>query len=168
MTSTSSARQRTRSDIAICTRAIGKWHLDMPPGFGPQKSGYDQFWGIRSGSVAYYSHQNSRGSARSVGWRSGGRADRLLDRSARRSGRHRDQPLRPGRSTLPVKTAVAAAGQARQTKLLAVAGHVRQCRTITPVAAGQGPCHRSGIGTLRPYSRMVAVRAAPVARHANE
>ena len=31
------------------------------------KSGYQQFFGIRSGAVDYYSHQNTRGEPRSVG-----------------------------------------------------------------------------------------------------
>jgi arylsulfatase A-like enzyme len=43
------------------TSLVGKWHLGMPPAFGPQQSGYDEFWGIRSGAVDYYSHLNSRG-----------------------------------------------------------------------------------------------------------
>ncbi len=43
------------------TELIGKWHLGMPPLFGPRQSGYDRFWGIRSGAVDYYSHINSRG-----------------------------------------------------------------------------------------------------------
>jgi arylsulfatase A-like enzyme len=43
------------------TTLIGKWHLGYPPLFGPQKSGYDRFWGIRSGAIDYYTHLNSRG-----------------------------------------------------------------------------------------------------------
>jgi arylsulfatase A-like enzyme len=43
------------------THLVGKWHLGMPPLFGPHKSGYDSFWGIRSGAVDYYSHYDSRG-----------------------------------------------------------------------------------------------------------
>ncbi len=42
------------------TALVGKWHLGVPPNFGPQKSGYDQFWGIRSGAVDYYTHQTTR------------------------------------------------------------------------------------------------------------
>jgi arylsulfatase A-like enzyme len=45
------------------TTLIGKWHLGYPPLFGPQKSGYDRFWGIRSGAIDYYTHRNSRGQA---------------------------------------------------------------------------------------------------------
>jgi arylsulfatase A-like enzyme len=43
------------------TSLIGKWHLGSPPSFGPSLSGYDQFWGIRSGAIDYYSHKNPRG-----------------------------------------------------------------------------------------------------------
>jgi len=43
------------------TNLVGKWHLGMPPLFGPQKSGYELFWGVRTGAVDYYSHLNSRG-----------------------------------------------------------------------------------------------------------
>src|SRR5450432_3428887 len=42
------------------TCLIGKWHLGMPPLFGPSLSGYDRFWGIRTGAVDYYSHKNPR------------------------------------------------------------------------------------------------------------
>ena len=43
------------------TTLVGKWHLGLPPKFGPQQSGYDQFYGIRSGAVDYYTHNNTRG-----------------------------------------------------------------------------------------------------------
>jgi len=43
------------------TTLIGKWHLGMLPAFGPSLSGYDHFWGIRSGAIDYYSHKNPRG-----------------------------------------------------------------------------------------------------------
>ena len=33
------------------TSLVGKWHLGMPPKFGPSRSGYDRFFGIRSGAV---------------------------------------------------------------------------------------------------------------------
>src|SRR6201994_4454675 len=45
------------------TPLIGKWHLGMLPAFGPLQSGYDHFWGFRSGAVDYYSHINPRGAA---------------------------------------------------------------------------------------------------------
>jgi len=43
------------------TTLIGKWHLGMLPKFGPAQSGYDHFWGIRTGAIDYYSHKNPRG-----------------------------------------------------------------------------------------------------------
>ncbi|HEX3884473.1 MAG TPA: sulfatase-like hydrolase/transferase [Stellaceae bacterium] len=43
------------------TALLGKWHLGVLPNFGPLKSGYESFWGIRSGAIDYYSHLNSRG-----------------------------------------------------------------------------------------------------------
>lgn len=36
---------------------IGKWHLGLLPNFGPLKSGYDEFWGNRSGGVDYFTHK---------------------------------------------------------------------------------------------------------------
>jgi len=42
------------------TMLVGKWHLGVPPHFGPLLSGYDHFWGIRSGAVDYYTHRNTR------------------------------------------------------------------------------------------------------------
>lgn len=38
------------------TSLIGKWHLGALPDFGPLKSGYDHFWGFRSGGVDYFDH----------------------------------------------------------------------------------------------------------------
>jgi arylsulfatase A-like enzyme len=40
------------------TSLIGKWHLGALPDFGPIKSGYDEFWGIRSGGVDYFTHKS--------------------------------------------------------------------------------------------------------------
>ena len=39
------------------------------PKFGPLKSGYQQFYGIRSGAVDYYTHLNARRQPRPVGRR---------------------------------------------------------------------------------------------------
>jgi len=40
------------------TTLIGKWHLGELPNFGPLKSGYDHFYGLRSGAVDYFTHVN--------------------------------------------------------------------------------------------------------------
>ncbi len=41
------------------TTLVGKWHLGSLPKFGPLQSGYDHFYGFRSGAVDYYSHQGT-------------------------------------------------------------------------------------------------------------
>jgi arylsulfatase A-like enzyme len=43
------------------TGLIGKWHLGYPPHFGPNRSGYDEFYGIMAGGVDYFSHISGRG-----------------------------------------------------------------------------------------------------------
>ena len=43
------------------TALVGKWHLGMPPTFGPHKSGYERFYGMGTGAADYFSHQNTRG-----------------------------------------------------------------------------------------------------------
>jgi len=48
-------------EAGYATALIGKWHLGVLPSFGPLKSGYDRFWGIRSGAIDYFTHLNSRG-----------------------------------------------------------------------------------------------------------
>ena len=48
-------------NAGYATSLIGKWHLGVLPAFGPLQSGYDRFWGFRTGALDYYSHRNSRG-----------------------------------------------------------------------------------------------------------
>src|SRR5208282_4711223 len=43
------------------TTLVGKWHLGNLPDFSPLKSGYDHFYGFRSGAVDYYLHVNTAG-----------------------------------------------------------------------------------------------------------
>ena len=40
------------------TTLLGKWHLGGLPEFSPLKSGYDHFWGFRSGGIDYFTHRN--------------------------------------------------------------------------------------------------------------
>jgi arylsulfatase A-like enzyme len=47
-------------DAGYTTTLIGKWHLGVAPLFGPLLSGYQRFWGIRSGAIDYYSYRNAR------------------------------------------------------------------------------------------------------------
>ena len=39
------------------TSLIGKWHLGLPPRYGPNESGYEEFWGLRGGGVDYFTHR---------------------------------------------------------------------------------------------------------------
>ena len=44
-------------DLGYRTTLIGKWHLGELPTYGPLKSGYDEFYGIRHGGVDYFTHK---------------------------------------------------------------------------------------------------------------
>ncbi|NIC43683.1 sulfatase [Aquabacterium sp. A08] len=48
-------------DAGYHTALIGKWHLGYPPAFGPQRSGYEEFFGIMAGGVDYFTHCSSKG-----------------------------------------------------------------------------------------------------------
>jgi arylsulfatase A-like enzyme len=43
------------------TALIGKWHLGYLPEHGPLRHGFDQFYGILSGGVDYFSHREPSG-----------------------------------------------------------------------------------------------------------
>lgn len=43
-------------DAGYRTSLIGKWHMGGLPKYGPLKSGYDEFWGLRGGGVDYFRH----------------------------------------------------------------------------------------------------------------
>lgn len=45
------------------TALIGKWHLGYLPTFGPVQSGFEEFFGIMSGAVDFFTHQDMRGDA---------------------------------------------------------------------------------------------------------
>lgn len=47
--------------VGYNTALIGKWHLGELPDYDPLKSGYGQFWGLRSGGVDYFTHANTQG-----------------------------------------------------------------------------------------------------------
>ena len=39
------------------TSLIGKWHLGWKPEFGPNRHGFDEFFGVLSGAVDYFTHR---------------------------------------------------------------------------------------------------------------
>jgi len=43
------------------TALIGKWHLGYPPKFGPTQSGFEEFFGIMSGAVDFFTHKDMEG-----------------------------------------------------------------------------------------------------------
>lgn len=43
------------------TGLIGKWHLGFKPEFGPNAHGFDEFFGLLSGAVDFYSHRRGDG-----------------------------------------------------------------------------------------------------------
>jgi len=43
-------------EAGYATSLIGKWHMGTLPDYGPLKSGYDEFWGLRGGGVDYFRH----------------------------------------------------------------------------------------------------------------
>ena len=43
------------------TALIGKWHLGYLPNFGPVQSGFEEFFGIMSGAVDFFTHKDMAG-----------------------------------------------------------------------------------------------------------
>jgi len=43
------------------TSLVGKWHLGWKPEFGPNRHGFDQFFGVLSGAADYFTHRASDG-----------------------------------------------------------------------------------------------------------
>src|SRR6266481_3158605 len=46
------------------TALVGKWHLGWKPEFGPNRHGFDEFFGILSGGADYFTHKASDGPGR--------------------------------------------------------------------------------------------------------
>jgi len=47
---------RLLKNAGYATGLIGKWHLGYDTASGPNRHGFDEFWGFRRGAVDYYSH----------------------------------------------------------------------------------------------------------------
>jgi arylsulfatase A-like enzyme len=47
---------RLLKNAGYATGLIGKWHLGVEAAAGPNRHGFDEFWGFRRGAVDYYTH----------------------------------------------------------------------------------------------------------------
>jgi arylsulfatase A-like enzyme len=81
------------------TALIGKWHLGWKPEFGPNRHGYEEFFGILSGAADYFNHQSSDSNGPDL-WenlapveRIGYMTDLLSDRAAQFVTRRRTKPF---------------------------------------------------------------------------
>jgi arylsulfatase A-like enzyme len=89
------------------TALVGKWHLGWKPEFGPNRHGFDEFFGILGGAADYFTHRSSdgRNGPRNAGgspdlWqnltpieRVGYLTDLLSDRAVEIIGRPRTKPF---------------------------------------------------------------------------
>jgi arylsulfatase A-like enzyme len=89
------------------TALVGKWHLGWKPEFGPNRHGFDEFFGILSGAADYFTHRASDGrmGTRDAGgapdlWqnlapieRTGYLTDLLSDKAVEIIGRPRTKPF---------------------------------------------------------------------------
>jgi arylsulfatase A-like enzyme len=87
------------------TALVGKWHLGWKPEFGPNRHGYDEFFGILSGAADYFTHKGDGPGARDASgspdlWenltpveRLGYLTDLLTDRAVAFITRRRSKPF---------------------------------------------------------------------------
>lgn len=80
------------------TALIGKWHLGYLPQYGPISHGFDEFHGILSGGVDYFSHRGPSGKldlheGNVTVDRAGYLTDLLTDRAVQYIHRRREQPF---------------------------------------------------------------------------
>jgi arylsulfatase A-like enzyme len=89
------------------TALVGKWHLGWKPEFGPNRHGFDEFFGVLSGAVDYFTHRaaDARGGTAAEGgghdlWqnlapveRVGYLTDLLTDRAVEVIARRRTKPF---------------------------------------------------------------------------
>lgn len=81
------------------TALIGKWHLGWKPEFGPNRHGFEEFFGILSGAGDYFTHRSSDAAGADL-WenlvpaeRVGYLTDLLSDRAAQFVTRRRTKPF---------------------------------------------------------------------------
>jgi arylsulfatase A-like enzyme len=75
------------------TALIGKWHLGWKPEFGPNRHGYDEFFGILSGAADYFTHSGDLWENLQPIDRVGYLTDLLSDRAVDYVSRRHDTPF---------------------------------------------------------------------------
>jgi arylsulfatase A-like enzyme len=80
------------------TILIGKWHLGNIPQFGPNRHGFDEFFGINGSSADYFTHYNNGGRPDlyedlTLSDRQGYLTDLFTDRAVEYLGRARPRPF---------------------------------------------------------------------------
>ena len=88
------------------TSLIGKWHLGWKPEFGPNRHGFDEFFGVLAGTVDYFTHRGSYAPGQTPApgapdlWenlqpiqRVGYLTDLLTDKAVEYVGRRRSRPF---------------------------------------------------------------------------
>ena len=77
------------------TALVGKWHLGWKPEFGPNRHGYDEFFGILSGAADYFTHSGDLWENLTPVERTGYLTDLLTDRAVQFIERRAVQPVLP-------------------------------------------------------------------------
>jgi arylsulfatase A-like enzyme len=80
-------------DAGYATALVGKWHLGWKPEFGPNRHGYDEFFGILSGAADYFTHSGDLWENLTPVERVGYLTDLLSDRAVEYISRKRDRPF---------------------------------------------------------------------------
>jgi arylsulfatase A-like enzyme len=82
------------------TALVGKWHLGWKPEFGPNRHGFDEFFGVLSGAVDYFTHRAADAADRRDLWqdltpieRVGYLTDLLTDKAVEIIRRPRTKPF---------------------------------------------------------------------------
>jgi arylsulfatase A-like enzyme len=75
------------------TALIGKWHMGWKPEFGPNRHGYDEFFGILSGAADYFTHSGDLWENLAPIERVGYLTDLLSDRAVQYIARPHTRPF---------------------------------------------------------------------------
>jgi arylsulfatase A-like enzyme len=80
-------------EAGYATALVGKWHLGWKPEFGPNRHGYDEFFGILSGAADYFTHSGDLWENLQPIERVGYLTDLLSDRAVEYINRRHDRPF---------------------------------------------------------------------------